>query len=352
MTCGLSVCFKCATRIALAVGLANAMAPARAQQTGTSAAPAQAPAVAQPGTSQPLPDIYDTQADAGKLIAAALDKAGRENQRVLVMFGGNWCGWCRKLHGLFKSDREIAKLLQYEYQLVMVDIGRFDKQLDIAAKYGASKDDLKKSGVPFLTVLDPAGKVLASQETGVLETGDKSKPGHDPAKVKAFLDQWKPEPRDAEKVLADTLARAKSEQKTAFLHFGAPWCIWCHRLEDFMARPEIAAILNVDFVDLKIDVDRMKNAAAVVKRFRPDEKGGIPWIAFVSADGQVRATSDAAQGNIGFPAAPEEIDHFMGMVKKVAAHISAPQLDQLAQALKDNAAKLKAATPAQPAPRS
>ena len=28
-----------------------------------------------------------------------------------------------------------------------------------------------------------------------------------------------------------------------FLHFGAPWCGWCHRLENWMAKPEVAAIL-------------------------------------------------------------------------------------------------------------
>ena len=37
------------------------------------------------------------------------------------MFGGDWCGWCHKLHELFTSDAEIRKILSYEYVLVMVD---------------------------------------------------------------------------------------------------------------------------------------------------------------------------------------------------------------------------------------
>ena len=37
------------------------------------------------------------------------------------MFGGDWCGWCHKLHELFASDAEIRKILSYEYVLVMVD---------------------------------------------------------------------------------------------------------------------------------------------------------------------------------------------------------------------------------------
>jgi hypothetical protein len=41
--------------------------------------------------------------------------------------------------------------------------------------------------VPFLTVLDAEGKPLVHQETGVLEQGQ----GHDPAKVRAFLDRYR-----------------------------------------------------------------------------------------------------------------------------------------------------------------
>ena len=43
------------------------------------------------------------------------------NKRVLLMFGGDWCGWCHKLHDLFAKDNEIRRLLSYEYELVMVD---------------------------------------------------------------------------------------------------------------------------------------------------------------------------------------------------------------------------------------
>src|SRR5262245_41667101 len=45
--------------------------------------------------------IYDEQADAKAQIGAALTKAKRHNTRVLIMFGGNWCGWCYKLHDVF-----------------------------------------------------------------------------------------------------------------------------------------------------------------------------------------------------------------------------------------------------------
>ena len=143
---------------------------------------------------KPQADIYDPQADAKSQIAAAVARAGRDNRRVLIVYGGNWCGWCHKLHAVFNENKDIARTLLYEYEIVRVDIGKFDRNMEIANGYGA---DLKKAGVPFLTVLDGAGKPLANQETGTLEAGQE----HDPAKVAAFLNKYKAEPLDAVKTL-------------------------------------------------------------------------------------------------------------------------------------------------------
>ena len=57
-------------------------------------------------------NLYDETADGGKQIAEALAIAKRENKRVLLQFGANWCGWCHKLHALFRSNTAIAALLQ------------------------------------------------------------------------------------------------------------------------------------------------------------------------------------------------------------------------------------------------
>jgi hypothetical protein len=46
---------------------------------------------------------------------------------------------------------------------------------------------------------------------------------HDPAKVLAFLKQNQAEPVKADDLFAAALARAKSEQKRLYTHFGAPW---------------------------------------------------------------------------------------------------------------------------------
>lgn len=276
--------------------------------------------------------VYDEAADAKAQIEAAIKKAQRDHSRVLVMYGGNWCGWCIKLHDLFTSDKDIARTLKYEYQLVTVDIGKFDKNMDIAGKYEA---DLKKNGVPYLTVLDGDGKVVTNQDTGSLEEGDK----HDPKKVAAFLDKNKAPAVDAEAELKAALSKAASDGKRVFLHFGAPWCGWCHRLEDFLARPEIEKLLAKDFVDVKIDMDRMTNAKEVAQRYRKDLEGGIPWFAFLDHEGKPLATSDGPKVNIGFPAAPEEIAHFVKMLQTSKKNLTDADITAIEKALKDAAPK-------------
>jgi len=173
------------------------------------AAPAQEPAAKTP------PPVYDEKADAGAQIEAALIAARAKNQRVLIQWGGNWCGWCIKLAHVFKTDPQIARKLLYEYRVLHVDVGHMDKNQELVKRFGA---DLTK-GVPYLTVLDGGGKVLANQETGSLEIGDQ----HDPAKVLAFLEKHQAPPQDAHAVLADALARAKEAEKRVLLSFEAPW---------------------------------------------------------------------------------------------------------------------------------
>ncbi|HVP73449.1 MAG TPA: thioredoxin family protein, partial [Phycisphaerales bacterium] len=274
--------------------------------------------------------IYDEQADAKQQIAAAVAKAKKENRRVLVQWGANWCGWCHKLHETCAKDKDLSRELLYEYDVVLVDIGRFDKNMDLAASYGA---DLKGNGVPYLTVLDGEGKATANQETSSLEEGDH----HLPAKVLSFLKQHQAEYLTAESVLSDGVKKAAAEKKVVFLHFGAPWCGWCHKLENWMAKPEIAQILGKDFVDVKIDIDRTVGGKDLMKRYAGEKAKGIPWFAFVNAaDNTVVATSDDSNGaNVGFPAKDEEIAHFGAMLGKAHKSITPEDIQTLLKSLKD-----------------
>jgi thioredoxin-related protein len=283
--------------------------------------------------------IYDKGADANVQVAKAAERAKRGDKRILLMFGGDWCGWCHKLHDLFKTNREVAKVLSNEYELVTIDLESPNATpLLKTCKDSLSQDELRKGvGYPFLAVLDASGKVITAQRTDVLEEADH----HDPKLVTAFLEKWQVPPQDAKRVLDQALSRASSDDKRVFLTFGAPWCGWCHRLHDWMAQPEIAAVLDRDFVIAQIDIDRMTGGKEVQSRYQPKSSGGIPWFAILDAQGKPLATSDGPGGNIGYPAQPQEIAHFITMLKSQGRHVDASQLGQIGKSLEEAAERIK-----------
>lgn len=269
------------------------------------------------------PPVYDEKADGKQQLAAALVKAKKDHKRVLVQFGANWCGWCIKLHDTLVRDRALMRQVSEEFQYVSIDVGHFDKHLDIATGFG-----VKLESIPTLTVLDEDGKVLVNTKTEPFEENG----AHSVAKLKEFLDKWQVPQKDAEQLLTAALARAKQEDKLVFLHFGAPWCGWCHLLEDFLARPEIAAIVGLDFVDLMLDEDRMQHTKEIEARY--PKTGGIPWIAFLDPAGKAVATSTMPDGkNTGYPSAPAEIAHFVKMLEATKKRITTEQIQFLEKAL-------------------
>lgn len=288
------------------------------------------------------PNIYDEKADARKQIDAALAKAKKENRRVLIQWGANWCGWCHLLHEHMEKEKDVRRKLLYEYDVVLVDIGKWDKNLDLVKQYGANFQDPQAGGVPYLTVLDADGSVLANQETGSLESKVDGKNGHDAAKVLAFLTKNQAAYLPAESILSDALRQAKAEDKTVLLHFGAPWCSWCHRLENWLARPEVAAILAKDFVDVKIDTDRTIGGKQMLEKMTKGVQSGIPWFAFLDANGEVVADSFVAAGqNLGYPYTDEEMAAFAEMLERVSNRISDEEMKALVADLRSTNAKKK-----------
>jgi thioredoxin 1 len=143
--------------------------------------PSESPVAEEPAVD-PSAVIYPDGAQAGTDIAAAFAQAAREKKRVLLDFGGNWCGDCHVLE-IYFHDPANRHLLEANYVLVPVNIGRYDENLDIAAKYGVPVT----KGVPALAVLEPSGEVVYSQRNGEFEAMRTL----DPASVTAFLMHWK-----------------------------------------------------------------------------------------------------------------------------------------------------------------
>jgi len=135
--------------------------------------------VARPATR----DIYPDSAQAKGQIASALKEAARTHKRVLLVFGGNWCGDCIVLDSYFHSARN-GPILEASFVLVHVNVGEYDANLDLAKKY----DIPLEKGVPAIAVLSEDGKLLYSQKGGEFEAMRRMDPGD----VTKFLVRWKP----------------------------------------------------------------------------------------------------------------------------------------------------------------
>ena len=132
-------------------------------------------------------DLYDTKADGNTQVATALKQALAEHKRVLVMFGANWCPWCRRLHHTLATDPAVAKALRENYELVLIDANtRHDPKRNAAVieRY----DNPPQHGLPVFVVLATDGKQLTTRETADLED---EKGQHVAERVLAFLVEWK-----------------------------------------------------------------------------------------------------------------------------------------------------------------
>jgi len=130
-------------------------------------------------------DIYPAPERAKIDLAAALASAAATHKRIILDFGGNWCTDCHVLD-LYFHDPSNGPILEANYILVHVNIGRMDENVDIAERY---QIPLHK-GVPALAVLGEHGELLYSQKTGEFE----AMRGMQSSAVTDFLVHWKRPP--------------------------------------------------------------------------------------------------------------------------------------------------------------
>jgi thiol:disulfide interchange protein len=128
---------------------------------------------------------YDASVNGWKQLQAAGKQAERDGTRLLVVVGGNWCKWCRALDRLMNEDLELKEELGH-FEVVHLNYSKENKNPEAMAHLG----NPETLGFPSLLVLSPQLKVLHTESSEAFETGDPAKPGHDLAKLLAFLKQW------------------------------------------------------------------------------------------------------------------------------------------------------------------
>jgi protein disulfide-isomerase len=111
---------------------------------------------------------YNETADAKLEIKQALTQAVTAKTPVIVVFGANWCGDCQMLNTAMKSGAS-AQLLSRDFQIVKVNVGQFDKNLDVAKSYGVPLE----KGIPAVVIISTNNEVLYATRDGELADARK-----------------------------------------------------------------------------------------------------------------------------------------------------------------------------------
>ena len=129
--------------------------------------------------------LYPADANAKKDIQAAVAQAAKERKRVILDFGADWCLDCHILDNAFHNNPDVKPLLENNFVVVHIDIGRQDppKNNELALRYHVPLE----KGVPALAVLDSNGKLLYSDKGGEFEAARRMKV----QAVIDFLEKWR-----------------------------------------------------------------------------------------------------------------------------------------------------------------
>ena len=111
---------------------------------------------------------YNETADAKLDIKHALTQPAAAKVPVIIVFGANWCGDCKMLDSAMKNGASAA-LLSKDFKIVKVNVGHFDKNLDVAKTYGVPL----RMGIPAVAIISTNNQVLYVTREGELANARK-----------------------------------------------------------------------------------------------------------------------------------------------------------------------------------
>jgi hypothetical protein len=126
-------------------------------------------------------DAFDPEASAMAEVDAALARADARGANAIVVLGANWCHDSRGLAWRF-TQPEVAPLIAQSYELVYVDVGFRDKNLDVARRFGV--EEIR--GTPTVLVLSPEGALLNADSVERWRTASLASLGE----VTVYFGRW------------------------------------------------------------------------------------------------------------------------------------------------------------------
>jgi thiol-disulfide isomerase/thioredoxin len=108
----------------------------------------------------PLPLPYNGEIYSESDIERFLDSSINKLKQPIIIFGGNWCPDCRILEGTLQLPT-INKYMIKHYKIMHVDVGRYDKNMNLISYFKIPKEE----GVPRVLVFDKKKNILNMEST-------------------------------------------------------------------------------------------------------------------------------------------------------------------------------------------
>ena len=128
-----------------------------------------------------LVDVYDPSRNPAEDLKWAVILAQRENKRIMLELGGDWCIWCKYMDKFYATHEDILQFRADHYVLVKVNVSEENINEQFLSQFPAA------AGYPHIYILDRDGTFLHSQDTAELEDGRDS---YVPEVFIAFLKKW------------------------------------------------------------------------------------------------------------------------------------------------------------------
>lgn len=156
-------------------------------------------------------------------------------------------------------------------------------------------------------------------------------------------------PPAARTLMREMQVKAAKERKNLMVIFHASWCGWCKKLDEFLNNSPEGRMVASSYIIVRLDVlenadkKSLENPGGIdLMKQWGGEKAGLPFMVILNPKSEkiidsIR-TGAPGGGNIGYPAAPEEIGYFGTMLEK-SSKLTAEERARIAAWLKKNAPK-------------
>ncbi|MGI8470085.1 MAG: thioredoxin family protein [Pyrinomonadaceae bacterium] len=125
---------------------------------------------------------FDPTKNPNDDLQTAIAAATKQNKRIVLDVGGEWCGWCIHMDKFLAARADLKKLRDENFVWVKINMSEENENKEFLSKYPEIK------GYPHLFVLEKDGSLLKSKDTSELEDGKT----YNPQKFMDFLKEYAP----------------------------------------------------------------------------------------------------------------------------------------------------------------